>query len=127
MSSETCIRNIDGTIRVIAADPDRGLLIASPWKQPQGAHDAYPKGSLVYHGDRMRWSTTDANVWEPGVSGWHDVPEDPNAVPQWVQPTGGHDAYSAGAEVMHNNKRWLNAHGDGNVWEPGVFGWTEVV
>ena len=45
----------------------------------------------------------------------------------WVQPQGGHDAYPAGATVTHGGKRWLNTHGDGNIWEPGVFGWTEEV
>lgn len=46
--------------------------------------------------------------------------------PAWVQPTGSHDAYAAGARVTHNGKVWENTHGDGNVWEPGVFGWSEV-
>jgi hypothetical protein len=50
----------------------------------------------------------------------------PGAVTIWVQPLGSHDAYPAGAEATHNGKTWTNTHGDGNVWEPGVFGWTEV-
>lgn len=45
--------------------------------------------------------------------------------PDWVQPTGVHDAYAAGAKVSHNGKRWTSDV-DGNVWEPGVYGWTEV-
>jgi hypothetical protein len=50
----------------------------------------------------------------------------PGTVPDWVQPQGGHDAYAAGAEVRHNGIHWVNTHGDGNVWEPGVYGWVEV-
>lgn len=42
----------------------------------------------------------------------------------WVQPTGAHDAYAAGSSVTHNGETWVNTHGDGNVWEPGVFGWA---
>lgn len=46
-------------------------------------------------------------------------------VPEWIQPTGAHDAYSIGAEVTHGGKVWVSDVG-GNVWEPGVYGWTEV-
>ena len=46
--------------------------------------------------------------------------------PEWVQPTGSHDAYSKGAKVTHNSKKWTSDV-DANVWEPGVYGWTEYV
>lgn len=45
--------------------------------------------------------------------------------PEWVQPTGAHDAYDAGAKVSHAGKHWTS-NVDANVWEPGVYGWTEV-
>lgn len=45
--------------------------------------------------------------------------------PEWIQPTGAHDAYDKGAKVSHNGKHWINDV-DGNVWEPGVYGWTEA-
>lgn len=45
--------------------------------------------------------------------------------PDWVQPTGAHDAYAAGAKVSHAGKHWTS-NVDANVWEPGVYGWTEV-
>ena len=45
--------------------------------------------------------------------------------PAWVQPTGAHDAYASGAKVTHAGKRWVSDVGS-NVWEPGVYGWTEV-
>ena len=44
--------------------------------------------------------------------------------PAYVQPTGAHDAYGAGDRVSHNGKHW-SSDVDGNVWEPGVYGWTE--
>lgn len=47
-------------------------------------------------------------------------------VPPWSQPFGGHDAYLAGATVTHAGQTWSNSHGDGNVWEPGVFGWIVI-
>lgn len=45
--------------------------------------------------------------------------------PNWIQPTGAHDAYSKDAKVTHNSKKWTSDV-DANVWEPGVYGWTEV-
>ena len=44
--------------------------------------------------------------------------------PEWIQPTGAHDAYNKGDKVSHDEKRWISDV-DANVWEPGVYGWTE--
>ena len=44
--------------------------------------------------------------------------------PEWVQPTGAHDAYMKGAKVSHNSKHWISDV-DNNIWEPGVYGWSE--
>lgn len=35
------------------------------------------------------------------------------------------DAYAAGDKARYNGKRWVSDI-SGNVWEPGVYGWTEV-
>lgn len=43
------------------------------WRQPTGAQDAYMVGDKVRYPDEDGdvWvSTTDNNVWEPGVYGW---------------------------------------------------------
>lgn len=45
--------------------------------------------------------------------------------PEWVQPTGAHDAYKKGDKVTHNGLRWIS-EADSNVWEPGVYGWTNI-
>ena len=50
---------------------------------------------------------------------------DAEGFPVWSQPTGAHDAYALGAKVSHNEKHWISEYQD-NVWEPGVYGWTEV-
>lgn len=42
----------------------------------------------------------------------------------WVQPTGAHDSYNTGDQVTHNGSTWTSTH-NANVWEPGVFGWSE--
>ena len=46
--------------------------------------------------------------------------------PDWIQPTGAHDAYAKGDKVTHNSKKWTSDV-DANTWEPGVYGWTEYV
>lgn len=100
------------------------------WIQPTGAHDAYVAGALVKHAGELWTSLLDANVWEPGVSGWRlsaiVPPSGVPPVPAWVQPTGAHDAYPLDAVVTHNGKTWKSTVAS-NVWEPGVYGWVEVV
>ena len=49
---------------------------------------------------------------------------DPTVIPEWEQPDST-NPYSKGDKVMHNGKTWVSDI-DGNVWEPGVYGWTEV-
>ena len=44
--------------------------------------------------------------------------------PEWVQPTGAHDAYSYGAKVIHKDSHWVSNIG-ANVWEPGVSAWAK--
>jgi hypothetical protein len=39
------------------------------WKQPAGAHDAYPLGFFVTHKGELWESLIDFNVWEPGAVG----------------------------------------------------------
>ena len=45
--------------------------------------------------------------------------------PEWIQPLGATDAYAKDAKVAHNNKHWIS-NLDGNIWEPGIYGWSEV-
>ena len=47
--------------------------------------------------------------------------------PEFVQPTGAHDAYAKGAKVTYNGKRYVSLI-DANVWTPEVYptGWSEV-
>lgn len=65
--------------------------------------------------------------YEPGAEGTSSifVKISLEEWPEWVQPTGAHDAYAKGDKVTHNSKKWISDV-DANVWEPGVYGWTEV-
>lgn len=100
---------------------NEGLSEGDPWRQPTGAHDAYPLGAIVSHDDEDWESTIAANVWEPGVSGWKLAGP---GIQDWVQPTGAHDAYPLGAQVKHNNKYWESLVA-ANVWEPPTQ-WKEI-
>lgn len=64
--------------------------------------------------------------WTPDAapSLWVGISDPAEEWPKWSQLVGAHDAYSAGAKVSHNSKHWISTT-DGNVWEPGVYGWTE--
>ena len=66
--------------------------------------------------------------WTPdvAVSIWVKVDDPSIEWPEWKQPAGAHDAYKNGAKVSHNGKHWINTYGDGNSWEPGVYGWDLV-
>ena len=45
--------------------------------------------------------------------------------PDWVQPAGAQDAYALGDKVTHTELHWESTVAD-NVWEPGVYGWTQI-
>lgn len=70
---------------------------------------------------------TSQEGWEPENTPalWAMVADPSIEYPEWIQPLGAHDAYGLGAKVSHNGKKWTSDV-DNNVWEPGVYGWTEV-
>ena len=65
--------------------------------------------------------------WEPENTPalWTKIGDPSEEYPAWSQPIGAHDAYPLGAQVSHNGKKWTSDV-DNNVWEPGVYGWSEV-
>lgn len=87
--------------------------------------------------DRVRWNGLlyklipdihhSQSDWTPDITPaiWVRIDDPAEEWPEWRQPQGSHDAYEEGAKVTHNGKHWINIHGDGNVWEPGIYGWEE--
>ena len=49
---------------------------------------------------------------------------DGNAIPEWVQPEST-NPYGKGDKVTHNGNLWESTC-DGNIWEPGVYGWEVI-
>ena len=70
---------------------------------------------------------TSQSDWTPPASQslWKEIGDPTVAFPEWSQPIGAMDAYALGDKVSHSGKHWQSDY-DANVWEPGVFGWTEV-
>ena len=111
------------------------------WVQPLGATDAYKLGDIVMHNEKKWKSSIDNNVWEPGVYGWEEVtestgdgggttePETPPAetIPDFVQPTGAHDAYQKGDNVKFEGKVYESLI-DSNAYSPSAYpaGWKEI-
>lgn len=97
---------------------------------PEWAADtAYPAGHKVQRGGKL-WRCLQAHTsqegWEPenAPSLWAKVLiPDPDVIPEWEQPDST-NPYMAGDKVAHNGKTWVSDV-DSNVWEPGVYGWTE--
>lgn len=70
--------------------------------------------------------TSQADWTPPAAPSLWSLTADPTEEwPEWIQPIGAHDAYDLGAKVSHNGKHWTSDVA-ANVWEPGVYGWTEV-
>lgn len=70
---------------------------------------------------------TSQESWKPDVSPslWVRIDDPTIEWPDWVQPLGSTDAYPKGAKVTHKGKHWIS-NVDANVWEPGVYGWSEA-
>ena len=49
---------------------------------------------------------------------------DPDVITEWEQPDST-NPYMKDDKVTHNGKTWVS-NVDNNVWEPGVYGWSEM-
>lgn len=52
--------------------------------------------------------------------------EETDEYPAWKAWDGVSTDYQYGVTVSHNGKLWQSTVEGQNVWEPGVYGWTEV-
>lgn len=98
---------------------------------------AFPKwevGREYVQGERIRYEDvlykvlqnhTSQADWTPDTAVSLYVRVSIEEWPEWVQPTGAHDAYNMGDKVSHNEKHWESLI-DANTYEPGVYGWEEA-
>ena len=91
---------------------------------------SYTTGYRVNHNGilyKVLQDHTSQDDWTPDVSPSlfaKVLIPDANVIPEWEQPEST-NPYMAGNKVTHNGKTWVSDV-DNNVWEPGVYGWTEV-
>lgn len=96
------------------------------------ANKAYDTNERIsYDGEvyKVLMPHTSQSDWTPNVA--HSLyakvltSADPNEILAWVQPDST-NPYMTGDKVYHNEKTWIS-NCDNNVWEPGVYGWDEVI
>ena len=65
---------------------------------------------------------TSQSDWIPSATPalWKTVSLD--EYPEWVQPTGAHDAYNIGDKVTYNGQHYV-CTSNANVYAPDVYGW----
>lgn len=74
---------------------------------------------LQEHTSQDAWTPTDATSLFAKVL----IP-DTSVIPEWEQPDST-NPYSKGDKVTYNGKTYESTV-DNNVWQPGVYGWSEV-
>lgn len=113
-----------------AALPDEQAALVPTVFPLWNAAGVYEVGDRVQYADLLYKCLTGHTAqesWTPDVSPslWVRIDDPAEEWPQWRQPQGAQDAYALGAKVSHNEKHWISDVAN-NVWEPGVYGWTEV-
>ena len=88
---------------------------------------AYAIGQRVRYGDKLYkcvQAHTSQGDWIPSATPALWVRASIEEWPEWVQPTGAHDAYAKGDKVTYKGKRYISLI-DGNTYSPDAYpaGW----
>ena len=90
---------------------------------------SYPAGKRIsYNGViyKVLQNHTSQSTWTPDESPSlfaKVLIPDETVIPEWEQPDST-NPYMTGDKVTHSGETWVSDV-DNNVWEPGVYGWTE--
>lgn len=109
------------TVTVLFENWQSGVAYRAEDKEKNIKADRVQYDGLLY---RCVQSHTSQADWTPDITPalWVRTSTDP--FPEWVQPTGAHDAYNKGDRVSHLGKHW-ESDIDANVYEPPMY-WSEV-
>jgi len=102
-----------------------------PWEEEKH----YDVGKIIKYGVNANGETQLYSVLQAHTSKFDWLPDvtpalykaigfTPSGIPIWTQPLGTSDAYMKGDVVMFNDALW-ESDIDNNVWQPGVYGWTQ--
>ena len=125
-------RELRSVIEQMSSTLDDSAALESPELFPAWREDV-----TYATGQRVRYNGTLYKVLQDHTSQADWTPEaapslfakvlipDPETITEWEQPDST-NPYMQGDKVTHNGKTWVSDI-DGNVWEPSVYGWSEVV
>ena len=113
-------------------DEDREALIALARGEAPNALELDGKAEILALWREIHSLQARVTALEGSGEGLGETPEDgpaddSAAFPEYVQPTGAHDAYQAGQGITWNGQRYRSLI-DANVWSPDVYpqGWELV-
>ena len=84
--------------------------------------DRVQYGGILYKCVQAHTSQAD---WTPDATPALWVAVSIEEYPEWVQPTGAHDAYNIGDKVTYKGNHYV-CDINGNVYAPDVYGWTLI-
>ena len=109
-------------------DEDREALISLARGEAPNALELDGKAEILalwreIHTLQARVTALEDGIVEPGET----PADDSESFPEFVQPTGAHDAYQQGQGITWNGQRYRSLI-DANVWSPEVYpqGWELV-
>lgn len=130
MTLEEAKAIIDALVTLRNSATDEQTLKASALYPKWKVGTDYQKDERVLYNDILYKVLTDHTSqadWTPDAAPSlfaKVLIQDKNVILEWEQPEST-NPYSKGDKVTHNGKTWRSTI-DGNVWEPGVYGWEEI-
>ena len=129
LTMEEVVRlTIAKTINSITIEDETALRMREFYPE-WAAGQAYTAGYKVQHGGTLykcvQAHTSQAD-WTPDATPALWVVVSIDEYPEWVQPTGAHDAYNTGDKVSYNGKHYVCTI-DGNAYAPDVYGWEVTI
>lgn len=121
---------IDALVTLRNSATDEQALKVSALYPKWKVGTAYQKDERVLYNDILYKVLTDHTSqadWTPDAAPslfTKVLIPDKNVIPEWEQPEST-NPYTKGDKVTYNSKTWRSTI-DGNVWEPGVYGWEEI-
>ena len=112
-----------------STNPDDALPFVAISTSPYGIDDCCTENGKTYR------SKIANNIYAPSSypAGWEELTggggdtSQTEAIPEFVQPTGTHDAYNKGDKVTFEGKHYISLI-DANVYSPAAYpaGWQEI-